>query len=80
MDRQPNDMLTKGEVAAYLRVTPRTVNSWMSQGTIRFHRTRLGEVRFRFRDVQEFMDAALDTIGPAEGLENARTKRDVSLG
>jgi excisionase family DNA binding protein len=49
-----NTLATKREVAAFLRVTPRTVENWLHRGLPHF---RLGSRRTRFKlsDVEAFL-------------------------
>lgn len=48
----PDVYLTKEEIAARLRLTPRTVNEWMAKDILPYY--KLGRtVRFRWEEVRE---------------------------
>jgi excisionase family DNA binding protein len=57
-------LLTRLEVAAVMRVSPRTVTSWARVGRLRSTRTPGGQYRFRESDVKEQI-AAENQSGPA---------------
>jgi excisionase family DNA binding protein len=52
IDRATDGLLSKKEVAARLRISPRTLDKWMRNGRIGFF--KIGKsVRFRWPDVLE---------------------------
>jgi excisionase family DNA binding protein len=52
IDRATDGLLSKKEVAARLRISPRTLDAWMRQGRLAY--LKIGRtVRFRFPDVLE---------------------------
>jgi len=50
-----NRLLTPAEVAAMLRVDPKTVTRWAQQGKLRSIRTLGGHRRYREAEVQAFL-------------------------
>lgn len=50
------DLLKPGEVAAILRVDPKTVTRWAAQGKIGYVKTLGGHRRFRAEDVQAILN------------------------
>jgi hypothetical protein len=62
-ERHPDHFATRAEVAAYLRVAPRTLDQWAYQGIgPRF--TKVGRARYRWSDVEAWI-AAQETGGGA---------------
>jgi len=56
IDRATNGLLSKKEVAARLRISPRTLDQWMRKKRISFF--KIGKsVRFRWPDVLEKLNA-----------------------
>lgn len=55
-------MLTEPELAAYLKVNPRTLKRWRDANKITFVRLPGGDVRYRMRDVEGLLDSR--TRGP----------------
>jgi excisionase family DNA binding protein len=55
---QPGEskLLNKAAIAQFLGVTPRTVNSWMANGTLPHYRLSPHCVRFKLADVQARLD------------------------
>ena len=52
IDRATDGLLSKSEVAARLRISPRTLDQWMRKKRVPF--LKIGKtVRFRFSDVLE---------------------------
>ena len=49
------DLLTSGQAASLLRVSPKTVNRWARQGLLRSAQTLGGHLRFRRADVEAAM-------------------------
>lgn len=52
-DLAPDDLLTREEVAGYLRMRPRTVREWTDAGDLPALKLG-GRVRYRWADVQAF--------------------------
>src|SRR5437588_200900 len=52
---QPRDVMTKAELADYLRISTRTVDEWMRDGRIPFWKISR-TVRFRRRDVDQHLE------------------------
>ena len=52
-----NELMTKAEVAAWMHVTPRTVERWRERGQVAFTRTPSGRIRFRRADIEAALHA-----------------------
>lgn len=56
--REPEKLLTPGEVAAIFRVDPKTVTRWAKVGKLSSIRTLGGHRRFRESEVQDLLKSA----------------------
>ena len=52
-----DELMTKREVAEWLKVTPRTVERWRERGQVSFTRTPSGRIRFRRSEIQRALDS-----------------------
>jgi excisionase family DNA binding protein len=52
---QESKMLTTEEVASRLRVTPKTLRSWVARGLIPVVRLPNGQLRFRADDLEDLL-------------------------
>jgi excisionase family DNA binding protein len=52
-----DQLLTNREVAAWMRVTPRTVERWRERGQVAFTRTPTGRIRYRRADILAALEA-----------------------
>ena len=64
-DVQPDRLLTPAEVAALLRVDPKTVTRWAEQGKLHAIRTLGGHRRYRETEILAFLAEARHIPGPA---------------
>ncbi|GAA4626727.1 hypothetical protein GCM10023196_036140 [Actinoallomurus vinaceus] len=58
----PEDLLKPGEVAAYLRVDPKTVSRWAASGRLPSVRTPGGHRRYRRADVEAANGRSLNDL------------------
>jgi excisionase family DNA binding protein len=52
-----DDLMTKAEVAAWLHVSPRTVERWRERRQVTYVRTPSGRIRFRRADIEAALHA-----------------------
>jgi len=64
-DVQPDRLLPPAEVAALLRVDPKTVTRWAEQGKFGSIRTLGGHRRYSEAEIRAFLAGAAQRPGPA---------------
>jgi excisionase family DNA binding protein len=55
-----DELLTRGEAAVMLRVSPKTITRWARSGKISAVRTLGGHRRFRASEIRRFLEEAQD--------------------
>ena len=86
-----NQHITKKEMAARMKVTPRTIDAWMSKGLVPFRkigrtvRFDWGEVSAHFASQQRRAQSATSAALPGPGIaamlrERAKTIRSAEFG
>lgn len=72
MTEDRTEWMTPGEVAAILRVDPKTVGRWAKQGKITYFRTPGGHRRFLRKQIMEMIkDATQEPIGNSTSRSRA---------
>lgn len=61
---QKEPLYTPGEVAALLRVDPKTVTRWVKAGKVAAIRTPGGHVRIRESDVETLLEVSVPSTAP----------------
>lgn len=56
MSKEEDILLTANEVAAYLRVTPKTIRVWIKEGKIPASRMTPRSIRIRKSDLAKFLE------------------------
>lgn len=68
MESNDERMMTRVEAAKYLGLRPATLEAWASRGTVGLPFSKLGRaVRYRKRDLDQFIEARKVTAGSAAG-------------